>query len=171
MKIEDWLFKKCPQAPTLDFDKAPKCAAQCLAEKTIDYGCLTRNTNCFCIHGDLFDCNYNCNDKDKEKLKAWLMDSCKVSEAQAQAGVTSSGFKEAEVDGGGDKDGPIFTERKRRKPRWYEGLAIALLCASFLFVVGFFAWMRLSERKSERKSKQRHPHTARPRWVVCEKHV
>ncbi|KAF1953543.1 hypothetical protein CC80DRAFT_141083 [Byssothecium circinans] len=142
MLVEDWFFKKCPGAPTVDFDKAPKCAAQCLAEKAIDYGCLTRNTNCFCIHADLFECNYNCHGKDKELLKSWLMDTCKISEARAEAGVTGSGFWEGADPQSGDKNEPIFVERKRRKPRWYEGMAFAILGASFLTVVGFFLWMR-----------------------------
>jgi hypothetical protein len=160
MNIENWLFNECPNAPTLDFKQAPKCAAQCLAEKSVDYGCLTRNTNCFCLHSDLFECNYNCDEKDKGKLKSWLMDTCKVSEPQAQAGVTSSDFGEAAANSESEKNEPIFKERKRRPPRWYEGLAIALLGSSFLAAVACYGWMRYSE--------QRNLNHAKSHWAIEE---
>lgn len=167
MIVEDWFFKQCPQAPTVDFKKAPKCAAACLEEKVIDYGCLTKNSNCFCIHADLFNCNYKCKGKEKDQLKTWLMDSCRVSEAQAQAGVTSSGFSQGAVDEGeaygGDRTEPIFTARKRRKLRWYEGMAIALLIASVIAVLWFFGWMRFSERK--------HRNRHGTGWSTDEKHA
>ncbi|KAF2274509.1 uncharacterized protein EI97DRAFT_435051 [Westerdykella ornata] len=150
MIIEDWLFNKCPDAPTIDFNKAPACARRCLEEKSFDYGCLTRNTNCFCIHGSLFDCQNQCADKDKQALKSWLVDTCGISEARADAGVMTGDFTEEMPQPSGTPvpgRGPVFVAKKRRKPRWYEIMAFTLLGLTFLGAIGFMIWMRWTEWK------------------------
>ncbi|KAF2009719.1 hypothetical protein BU24DRAFT_428608 [Aaosphaeria arxii CBS 175.79] len=140
MQIEDWFFKQCPDAPTVEFSKAPTCVATCLAEKSIDYGCLTKNTNCFCIHGSLFDCQQWCGDQDKQKLKGWLMDTCGIDESLAAAGVESGDFTVASSANTGRE--AILTSRRRRKLRWYEIMVIALLSISFVAAVALWGWVR-----------------------------
>lgn len=141
MKVEDWFRGLCPEAPVVDFKKAPNCAAQCLNEKSFDYGCLTNNTNCFCIHGSLFDCQKNCGKQDREKLKHWLIDSCDATVAQAEVGVVTGNFTEVAAASVNETSRDlIFTPKKKGKLKWYEDMALALLVFSIVATAGFWAW-------------------------------
>jgi hypothetical protein len=80
-----------------------------------------------------------------------------IPEERARAGVEGSDFSETVTVDGSEKNKPIFLERKRRKPRWYEGLAIALLVASLLIAIAFFVGMRWFE--------SRHAKPVRPVYV------
>ncbi|KAF2202162.1 hypothetical protein GQ43DRAFT_462606 [Delitschia confertaspora ATCC 74209] len=149
MKVEDWFFDQCPDSPAIDLEKAPSCASGCLDEKLVDYGCLTKNTNCFCIQGGLFGCQEKCRGHGRDQLKSWLVDTCNITPAQAEAGVFTGDFSTT-MEGNSVRE-PIFTPRKKKKLRWYEIMAITL--ASFSGVVASFFWIWMKHGDWMKQSK------------------
>ncbi|KIW91103.1 uncharacterized protein Z519_07997 [Cladophialophora bantiana CBS 173.52] len=94
MATEDWFVSECgPESDDLSYDGVPDCAQSCLHEKLVYYGCVTEGSNCFCIHGSLFDCQSNCHkENERTAIKNWLMDRGSVNAALAEKGADTGIF-------------------------------------------------------------------------------
>jgi len=154
MATEDWYVRECgPGSDDLSYDGLPACAHNCLHEKLVYYGCITEGRNCFCIHGDMFDCQSKCHKKsERMAIKDWLMDQCGVSPALAEKGADTGVFWGSTDADSQSKQSPINFSSTRKELRWYEIFAIVLLGVSV--IVGVFIWIDL--RLRQRKTKAGH---------------
>jgi hypothetical protein len=156
MAAEDWYVKECGSgSDDLSYDGLPACAHSCLHQRLVYYGCITEGRNCFCIHGDMFDCQSNCHkESERMAIKHWLMDQCGVSPALAAKGADTGVFwGSTDADSESRLLSPILYSSARKVLKWYEIFAIVLLCVSVF--VGGLVWIDLCLR--QRKTRRHRP--------------
>lgn len=138
---EDWFAKLCPNSPALklDFSGLPKCARGCLDDAIFEYGCLTQSSNCFCTHGDLFECQNKCTkDSEWSQMVIWLQNACDITADNAKLALEQGYFYVQETSEASSKDVHPPSPPPRKPLAWDEIFIMVVL--AFTAVAGLGLW-------------------------------